>query len=145
MGRDTYRFQALDKQREERRRLNPIWRGIGCITISIFGAGGYLFSGWFLRENVVKGWVYLPRGAYSPNFPNWLNFLEPMFQGGMLIKIVVTLLFVVVSFGVVNIIYAMAFPKRVTAPDTPPPDKRLARRQRRAEMRAKKNRQRFRR
>jgi hypothetical protein len=68
-----------------------------------------------------------------------------MFQGGALIKLIVALLFVVASFGILNFIYAIGFPIRVTVPDTPPPDKRLARRQRREELRAKKNRQRFRR
>jgi hypothetical protein len=145
MGRDTYRYQTLDKEREARKRLNPMWRGIGCITLTIFGVAGYLFAQWFLRRNAVTGWIYLPPGAYNPDFPNWLNFMEPMFQGGALIKLIVALLFVVVSFGILNFIYAIGFPIRVTVPDTPPPDKRLARRQRREEQRAKKNRQRFRR
>ena len=144
MGRDTYRYQTLDKQREERKRINPIWRGVGCITISVFGAAGYLFAQWFLRANAVKGWVYLPRGAYYPDFPNWLNFLEPMFQGGTLIKLIVAILFIVISFGVLNFFYAVAFPKRVVVPDTPPPDRRLARRQRRAAQREAKDKRRFR-
>jgi hypothetical protein len=145
MGRDTYRYQALDKEREQRKRINPIWRGVGCITISVFGVLGYFFAQWFLRENAVKGWVYLPPGAYNPDFPNWLNSLEPVFDGGVLIMLVVAVLFIVASFGIVNFIYAIGFPIRTIVPDTPPPDKRLARRQRREELRAKKKRQRFRR
>jgi hypothetical protein len=145
MGRDTYRYRALDKEREERQRLNPIWRGIGCITLSIFGAAGYFFAQWFLRANAVNGWLYLPPGAYNPDFPNWLSSIEPYLQGGVLIKLVVALLFVVVSFGVLNFFYAIGFPIRTQVPDTPPPDKRLARRQRREERRAAKERRRFRR
>jgi hypothetical protein len=145
MGRDTYRYQTLDKEREARKRLNPIWRGVGCITISIFGVGGYFFAQWFLGANAVNGWIYLPPGAYNPTLPNWLDFLEPALDGGVLIKLVMALLFVVTSFGILNFIYAIGFPIRTIVPDTPPPDKRLARRQRREEQRAKKNRQRFRR
>lgn len=144
MGRDTYRYQTLDKQREERKRLNPIWRGVGCITISILGVVGYYFAQWFLGANAVNGWVYLPRGAYNPDFPNWLNFLEPALSGGVMIKLVTALLFMVVSFGIINFFYAISFPIKTIVPDTPPPDKRLARRQRREELRARKNRQRFR-
>ncbi len=145
MGRDTYRYQTLDKEREERKRLNPIWRGVGCVTIVIFGVAGYFFAQWFLRANVTNGWLYLPAGAYNPNFPNWLDFLEPMMSGGTLIKLVAALLFMVVCFGIVNFIYAIAFPVRVEVPDTPPPDKRLARRQRKQAERDRRNRQRYRR
>ena len=73
MGRDTYRYQTLDKEREARKRLNPIWRGVGCLTIALFGTLGYFFAQWFLRENAVNTWVYLPPGAYNPDLPNWLN------------------------------------------------------------------------
>ena len=144
MGRDTYRYQTLDKQREERKRLNPIWRGVGCITISILGVVGYYFAQWFLGANAVNGWGYLPRGAYNPDLPNWLNFLEPALSGGVMIKLITALLFMIISFGIINFFYAISFPIRTIVPDTPPPDKRLARRQRREELRARKNRQRFR-
>ena len=144
MGRDTYRFQALDKQREERKRMNPVWRGVGCITISVFGVAGYLFARWFLRANAVNGWLYLPPQAYNPDFPGWLNFIEPAFQNGNLIKFVVALLFILISFGILSFLYAIGFPWRPGDTDAGPPDKRLARRQRRAEMRAIKERRRFR-
>jgi hypothetical protein len=144
MGRDTYRYQTLDKQRQERKRINPIWRGVGCITLAAFGIGGYLFAQWFLRANAINGWIFLPRQAYNPDFPNWLNFIEPIFRNGALIKLVVALLFVVVSFGLLNFFYAIGFPIRPDVLDAPPPDKRLARRQRREAERAAKDRKRFR-
>jgi hypothetical protein len=144
MGRDTYRYQSLDKEREERKRINPIWRGVGCITISVFGAAGYLFAQWFLRANLINNWIYIPRGAYNPNFPNWLNFLEPLFDNGALVKLVVALLFIVISFGVLNFFYAIGFPWTPEVTDAPPPDKRLARRQKRAEDRARRSKKRFR-
>ncbi|TFH38042.1 MAG: hypothetical protein E4G99_00630 [Anaerolineales bacterium] len=145
MGRDTYRFQALDKDREIRKQLNPIWRGIGCITLAAFGAFGYLFSQWFMAANAVNGWVYLPVQAYYPDLPAWLNFIEPYLQNGVLIKLVSAILFIVISFGVMNFIYALGFPHRRTLPDVAPADRRLAKRQRREEMRAKRQRRRYRR
>ena len=144
MGRDSYRFQSLDAQREDSKRVNPIWRGVGCITISVFGAAGYFFANWFLRANAINSWLYLPPQAYNPDFPNWLNFLEPMSDNGALIKFVVALLFIIISYGVLNFLYAIGFPWRAGVEDAGPPDKRLARRQRREELRAKKERRRYR-
>jgi hypothetical protein len=144
MGKDSYRFQALDKQRQEARRVNPIWRGVGCITISVFGAAGYLFAQWFIRANAVNGWLYLPPQAYNPNFPSWLNFIEPFFYNGTLIKLVVAFLFIIISFGILNFLYAIGFPWRPTDEDAGPPNKRLAKRQRREDMRAKKERRKYR-
>lgn len=144
MGRETYRYQTLDKQREERKRINPIWRGVGCITISIFGVAGYFFAQWFLRANAINGWIYLPAGAYNPDFPNWLNWLEPIFQGGALVKLVAALLFIVISFGILNFFYAIGFPIRLHPQDAPPPDKHLARRQRRAAEREARRKRRYR-
>lgn len=145
MGRDSYRFRALDKQREESRRLNPIWRGVGCITLVVFAAAGYFFAQWFLRANAINTWLYIPREAYNPDFPNWLNFLEPISRNGALIKFVVALLFVILSYGVMNFLYAIGFPWRPSATDAGVPNKRLARRQQREELRAKKERRRYRR
>ncbi len=143
MGRESYRYQSLDKMREERKRMNPMWRGIGCLLISFFGAMGYLFAQWFLRANYTKNWVYLPAEAYNPDLPNWLNFLEPFFDNGALIKLVVALLFIVISFGIVSFFYAIGFPIRPGEQDAPPADKRLARRQRREAEKAARERQRF--
>lgn len=143
MGRESYRYQSLDKMREERKRMNPMWRGIGCLLISFFGIMGYLFAQWFLRVNYTNNWIYLPPGAYFPDFPNWLNFLEPIFDNGALIKLVVAFLFIVISFGVISFFYAIGFPIRPDVKDAPPPDKRLARRQRREAEKKARERQRF--
>ena len=105
MGRDSYRFKSLDKEREKKERLDPKWRGVGLILIVLFAAGGYSFADWFLRANAENGWMYMPHAALYPKF-------APFLGGGLLIKIVVGFLFTLLSYTVLSVIYAMAFPIR---------------------------------
>lgn len=123
MGRDTYRFQALDKQREARKRMNPIWRGVGCVVIGGFALASYAFAGWFLRENAVNNWIYIPGAAYNP--ARW-----PFLGGGLLIRLVVALLFTMFAYGIMSVIYAAAFPIKPGETDAPPPRRVRSRRKR---------------
>ncbi len=60
MGRDTWRFAQHEREREAKRRMNPIWRGIGCVLLAALAIAGYLAAGWFLQQNAAQSWVYLP-------------------------------------------------------------------------------------
>jgi hypothetical protein len=112
MGRDSYQFRALDQEREKRKQLDPKWRGVGIILIALFTTVGYFFADWFLRTNANTGWIYLPRAAI---YPKYLPFLG----GGLLIKIVIALLFMLLSYAILSVIYAMAFPIRHGELDAP--------------------------
>ncbi|MGD2058928.1 MAG: hypothetical protein PVI04_09365, partial [Anaerolineales bacterium] len=68
MGRDTFRYRQLDKEREMRGQIDPIWRGVGCLIMAGFTIAGYFFANWFVRANAVNGWIYIPRAAYYPSF-----------------------------------------------------------------------------
>ncbi len=105
MGRDSYRFRSLDKEREKKERLDPKWRGVGLILIVLFAVGGYFFADWFLRANAVNGWMYMPHAALYPKF-------APFLGGGLLVKIIVGFLFTLLSYTVLSVIYAMVFPIR---------------------------------
>lgn len=109
MGRDTWRFHELDKKRAEKGRIDPIWRGIGCVSIVLIGFVGYVFAGWFLG----KEFVYIPFFFRSPSFAPWLN-------QELIVKLVVAFLFMLLSFAIVSAIYAVAFPIRLGEKDAPP-------------------------
>jgi len=132
MGRDTYRYRQLDKEREERNRIPPLWRGLGCLVLSIVMLLGYVFGGWFLRANATNGWIYLPRQALAPDLPNFLNFLEPALDQGALVRLVVGFLFMLLAYGVLSVAYAIAFPIKPRDIDAP-----LVRKRRRKEKRRK--------
>lgn len=120
MGRrGTWQFAELDRQREERKALNPVWRGVGCLSIVFFTVVGYLFSGWFLTQNAANRWIFLPPNLINPRFPRQLSFLS-FLGGGTLIQIIVALLFMLLTVAVLNFIYAIAFPIRPGELDVPP-------------------------
>lgn len=124
MGRDTFRYRQLDKEREARGRIAPIWRGVGCLIMAGFTAAGYLFANWFVRANLINGWIRIPNEAYYPSF-------APFLGGGLLIKVVVALLFLLLSYGVVSFIYAVLFPIKPSETDAMPPRRRPKREKRR--------------
>lgn len=113
MGRDTWRYAQHEKEREAKRKVNPIWRGVGCLLLVALAVAGYLSAGWFLRENAVQGWVYLP--PELTNIP-YLTFLP----SGMVLQLAIALLFMLFGYGVLAIVYAIAFPIKPGETDAPP-------------------------
>ena len=114
MGRDTWRYAQHEREREAKRRMNPIWRGVGCVLLVALAAAGYFGAGWFLRENAAQNWVYLPPEMTS--IP-WLTFVPP----GMVLQLFIGLLFMIFGYGVLSLGYAIAFPIKPGETDAPPP------------------------
>lgn len=113
MGRDSWRYAQHERERLIKRRVNPIWRGVGCLVVTVFTAGAYLFADWFLRANADAGWVAIPSEVLRPSFAPWL-------PTGIAIKVVVAILFLILSYGLFSTIYAIAFPHRPGETDSPP-------------------------
>ncbi len=113
MGRDSWRYAAHEREREKKKRMNPVWRGVGCFMIVLVTLGGYGFAVWFLRANVTQQWIALPAELINPP---WAPFLG----GGLLIQIVVAFLFMIFGFGLINIIYSIMFPLQPGETDVPP-------------------------
>lgn len=113
MGRDSWRFRATDKEREKQGRMNPIWRPIGCVLVLILAAGGYLFAGWFLIENARSNWLPIPAILLDP--PVGVELPE-----GLVFKLVVAFIFMIISYGVVSVIFAILFPIQRGEFDHPP-------------------------
>jgi hypothetical protein len=113
MGRDTWRHQMEDKEREKRKELNPIWRGIGCFLMVILSVGGYFFADWILYQNETKDWFSLPQGLIDIPFLPWL-------PSGILLKLAVAVVFLIISYGLINLVYAVLFPVQLGKYDSPP-------------------------
>ncbi|MGB2895611.1 MAG: hypothetical protein WBB65_05535 [Anaerolineales bacterium] len=135
MGRDTYSFRSLDKERYKRKTLDPKWRGVGLILVAIFATAGYYFADWFLRANAENGWIYIPPAALYPKF-------VPFLGGGLLIKIIVAFLFTLLSYTILSVIYAMAFPIRPGETDAPV-DRKVEQRKKRRERIEQKKRKKY--
>ena len=113
MGRDTWRFAQHEREREAKRRMNPIWRGVGCLLLAALAVAGFLAAGWFLQQNAAQGWVYLP--PVIMNIP-YLTFLP----AGIVVQLFIAFLFMLFGYGVLAVVYAMAFPVQRGETDVPP-------------------------
>ncbi len=113
MGRDTWRHQMYDKERDKRKGMNPVWRAIGCVLILVFAGGGYFLADWFMYQNETHDWIPIPEGLINIPFAQWL-------PSGIVVKLVIAIVFMVVGFGLVNLIYAILFPIKPGKYDAPP-------------------------
>jgi len=107
-------FGQQERERKKRRQMNPAWRGIGCVLVVAFGTLAWFFAGWFLTANAANRWVLLPREAINP--PGLPDF----FAGGMLVRLIITVLALLLAFTVLNFIYAIMFPIKPGETDVPP-------------------------
>lgn len=123
MGRrSAWQYRQTERERMERERTNPVWRGVGCILVLVVGAIGYAFANWFLGA----GLVYLPPEVINPPDP-----FPAFLRGGNAVRYVVTLLFMLTAFGVMNFIYAILFPIKPGEHDLPTPRSSPAKRRQR--------------
>ena len=113
MGRDTWRFAQHERERAAKRRMNPIWRGVGCVLLVALAIAGFLAAGWFLQQNAAQGWVYLP--PVIINIP-YLPFLP----AGFVVQLFIAFVFMLFGYGVLAVVYAMAFPVQPGETDVPP-------------------------
>lgn len=121
MGRDSWKYRAQERERELRKRKNPIWRGVGCLMVVFLTMIGYVVAGWFLAANRTNGWVYLPPEVIRPAFAASL----PPF---MFARLVLTFLFFLLSLGAISVVYAFAFPIQPGETDVPALPRRPRRR-----------------
>lgn len=97
----------------KRKTIHPVWRGVGCLMIILLGTAGYFFSGWFLGANAENRWIYLPPEILRPEF-------APFLPAGVLVQIVVAVLFMIFSYGLLSVFYALFFPVKPGEHDVPP-------------------------
>ena len=124
MGRDSWRARQHDIEREKARRVNPAWRGVGCLMMSVLAIGGYVFSNWFLVNNAYYGWVYLPPEVLRPSIeavPAGIRWVvAPLFGPGVIVSLAVGFLFLIFAYAFVNIVYSIVFPVKRSEVDVPP-------------------------
>ena len=51
--------------KEKRKRISPIWGGIGFILIPVYLLGSYYLAEFLVAQNRALGWVYVP-GSITP-------------------------------------------------------------------------------
>ncbi len=110
MGRGSmWSDRKFYEERAKKKRMNPMWRGVGCILIVILGAIAYFFSGWFLRAGI----IYIPAEVIRPSF-------APFLPDGVFVQIVISILLMMLGYTILSIIWAVLFPKKPGEKDSPP-------------------------
>jgi hypothetical protein len=128
MGRDTWKYAQLVRERIARKRGNPVWRGVGCLLLVALAIAGYYFADWFLAANVDNGWILIPNEAMNPSFaPAWLF---PYLAGGGMVKLITAGLAMVLGYGILSIVYALLFPIKMGETDVAPVRRGRARKSR---------------
>jgi hypothetical protein len=118
MGRDSWNYARQERERAAKRRMNPVWRGVGCLLIVALALAGYYFATWFLVANFQNGWIFIPNEALNPAFvPAWLF---PYLGQGGLVKLITAVLFMVLGYGILSVGYAFLFPIRPGETDVKP-------------------------
>jgi len=117
--RSLWTDRQFYEEREKRKRLNPAWRGVGCLLIVALGVGAYFFSGWFLSS----GLVYIPPELMRPSFATFL-------PDGAFLQIIISLIFMAFCYTILSMFYAIMFPKKLGETDAPPPKQRVRRKKR---------------
>ncbi len=121
MGRrGSWQFQQHERERRAAKQLNPVWRGVGCLLIVAIGALGYLFANWFLVQNAINRWIYLPPELINPD----IRGIGSLLAGGNLVRFVVALTFLLFAFAFMNFIYAILFPVKPGEHDLPTPKRK---------------------
>jgi hypothetical protein len=128
MGRDTWRYAQLERERAARKRGNPVWRGVGCLLLVALAFAGYYFADWFLIANIENAWILIPYEALNPSFvPTWL---APYLGGGGMVKLITAGLVMILGYGILSIVYAILFPIRLGETDVAPVRRGRARKNR---------------
>lgn len=120
MGRrDSWRHKQLDEERIQRKQLHPMWRGVGCLVIALLGVLAFIFSGWFISAGI----VYIPPEIRRPDF-------APFLPQDLIVKLVVSILFMMLVYTLLSAVYAVAFPIELGETDAPPVRRKGPRRRR---------------
>jgi len=95
------------------RQIHPVWRGVGFVLMILSPLLGYAAMVIFLEENSKQGWVVFPQEVIVTGADPYL-----------LVKIILTVLFMLIFYGVLTFISFLLF--RIFAPpiygpyDVPP-------------------------
>jgi hypothetical protein len=77
-------------KKEVKKRLHPVWGGIGFILIPVYALGSYYLAEYLVAQNRAQSWIYVP------------GSIPPLYQ-----IIAVTLLLAAVVFAVVAILWGL--------------------------------------
>jgi hypothetical protein len=91
---DPQRYRTRENElRSGRKPLETVWNILGLAFAIVMGAAGYLGADWFVLENEVQRWVYLPPELAWPAVAPFLGLkvtaaLIATFLGGVIFTLI---------------------------------------------------------
>jgi hypothetical protein len=82
--------------------IHPVWSGIGCVMLIVLPILSFAATRLLVQENMRQQWVYIPRYM-------WYGFFVAPVGRIYLVDLALTILLLVVIFGLVTVIYSLFF------------------------------------
>ena len=123
------KYNDRSRMAERPWKIHPIWRGIGCLLMLMIPVMAYAGAVVLVRENSEQKWLPMPAELMQTvNIP-YLGDVRAFFA-----VLIVTVLLMIIGFGVVTILYSLIYsafgPPRLGPLDAPPVRTSPARRKR---------------
>lgn len=123
------KYNDRSRMAERPWKIHPIWRGIGCLLMLMIPVMAYAGAVVLVRENSQNKWLPMPAELMQTvNIP-YLGDVKAFFA-----VLIVTVLLMIIGFGVVTILYSLIYsafgPPRLGPLDAPPVRTSPARRKR---------------
>jgi hypothetical protein len=116
MGKYT-RPYLHPQSRIKRIPIHPVWRGLGCLLIILIPIISFAAARLLVQANSEQGWIVIPdelAGAFSAPFVGVVTYTD----------LAVTMIVLIVFFGLATILYSMVYrlfgPPRYGPLDSPP-------------------------
>ena len=121
----------------KRKQLNPVWRGVGCITLVALTISSYFLAGMVLDLNQQQN--FLPfalratdglriRAIQVPGTPT--TFGPYFISASLLVQIFVALVVAILLYAVMTVLYSAVNPVKLGETDAPPVRRKITKKQR---------------
>jgi len=99
------------------RDVHPVWRGIGCFMLILLPIISFAAAKLLVQENSRQRWVNVPQEM-------GISFSVPFVGQVLIADIALTIVLIVIGFGILTVVYAIFFrligPPRYGPLDSPP-------------------------
>lgn len=95
--------------------IHPIWRGIGCIMISVIPLASYLISSMLIDSREKYAWLIVPEDLIMNKYPK-----DPLIVVRVLYALIILLVFIALMSLIISLIMKIFAPSKYDPMDVPP-------------------------
>jgi hypothetical protein len=117
MSKYTPTFVPRSRSIVRFREAHPVWRGIGCFLLILVPVLSFAGAKLLVQANFKQRWIDIPRELMG-------SFLVPVVGRVYFADLAVTIILIVIGFGILTVVYALIYrmfgPPRHGPLDSPP-------------------------